>query len=432
MKRRTPAAAHGQQGAATLVVVMVLFLVMALLAAYANRSLMFEQRIASSYARASLAQEVAEGGIEWAVAQLNGPAIDASCKPTATAGQRFADKYIPIDPSDRSITPFNSNNAVLADCTRDLANDGWACRCATIGNRTVPAAMGGDALTPSFGIAMKAGSRGGTLKVTSTGCTGSVVDRCVFGSYFADRSLGQRANSTLAATLALVGAVRTPPASPLVVKGNLDMTGTGLGLHNTDPRSAGALLAIGGAWTGMNDERMQTVPGTELEEVRAQNQPVLRDATSGDDVFKMYMGARGARYAQHPALRTVTCDGSDCTDTLATAYAAGKRILWVDGPLQIGSNTTLGTASDPVLVIARDVTLSGPFQLNGMLVARGNLSWTNSGTQPSVVTGIVLVTGNMQTAGKMDIAYQQAIADQLRNRMGSYVRVPGSWIDQVE
>jgi hypothetical protein len=30
----------------------------------------------------------------------------------------------------------------------------------------------------------------------------------------------------------------------------------------------------------------------------------------------------------------------------------------------------------------------------------------------------------------MDIFYQPAVLDQLRNRVGSYVRVPGSWSDE--
>jgi len=33
------------------------------------------------------------------------------------------------------------------------------------------------------------------------------------------------------------------------------------------------------------------------------------------------------------------------------------------------------------------------------------------------------------TSGTVDIVYQQTIANQLRNRMGSYVRIPGGWID---
>ena len=59
-RRMTPAGT--QRGAATLVIVMVLFLVMAMMAAFANRNLMFEQRIASNYYRAGLSHEVAEAG----------------------------------------------------------------------------------------------------------------------------------------------------------------------------------------------------------------------------------------------------------------------------------------------------------------------------------------------------------------------------------
>ena len=61
----------------------------AALAAYANRSLMFEQRISGSYYRASMAQEMAEGGIDWTVAMLNGSGIDASCQPSTGGARRL-------------------------------------------------------------------------------------------------------------------------------------------------------------------------------------------------------------------------------------------------------------------------------------------------------------------------------------------------------
>ena len=417
-----------QQGAATLVVVMVLFLVMALLAAYANRGLLFEQRIASSYARAGLSQEVAEGGIEWTLAQLNGPAIDDACKPQAVGGQRFVDKYLRVNPGDRSITP--TATAIIkfvTDCTRDLPSEGWICRCPAADKRTVPVAAGGSQITPSFGVKMSSGSRGGTVLLDVIGCTDSVADTC--GGKAGDISRGQQAKSDLfPVVIALVSAVRTPPAAPLIVKGDLSMTGTGLGLHNTDPRSAGSLLAIGGAWSGLNQDRMQSVPGTATTQVLIQGDQTLSAAASGDLVFKMFMGATPSRYKTHPSLRTVTCNG-DCAGTLQEAYAAGKRILWVDGPLTIRSNKTIGSVSDPVLIIATDVTLENAFQINGMLVARGDLAWTNA-AGVSLINGAVLVTGNMHTTGSMDIAYQQAVADQLRNRMGSYVRVPGGWVDK--
>lgn len=431
-----PLTSRRQEGAATLVVVMMLFLVMALLAAYANRSLLFEQRISGSYSRASLAQEVAEGGIEWALAQLNGPATDTACKPVAANGKRFVDRYLQIDPADRSFKLPKTYSKMMADCARDVANAGWACRCPDLpdGNvRTRPAAMGGNALTPSFGIQVMfpppslPSMRGGTFQLRSVGCTSSVVDDCQFDSLLV-RSRSQYARAFFTATIALVGAVRTPPAAPLVVKGDLAMTGAGLGLHNTDARSAGTLLAIGGAWSGMNDARMESVPGTALNQTRVQNDDTLHNAAAAD-VFKMFMGAAPSRYRHHPALREVTCNG-DCVDALVAAYAAGKRILWVDGPLTIGSNQTLGSIADPVLIIAKDVVLDGPFQLNGMLVAQGDLEWHNTGGLSSLINGMVLVTGGMQTEGAMDIVYQQAIADYLRNRLGSFVRVPGGWIDE--
>jgi hypothetical protein len=125
----------------------------------------------------------------------------------------------------------------------------------------------------------------------------------------------------------------------------------------------------------------------------------------------------------------VNCS-SDCSGDLQTAYNAGQRILWVNGPMTISRNVVLGTSTAPLLVIATgNVTLTGAFQFNGMIATQGNLNWTNNSGAPSLVNGMVLVGGNMQTAGAMDIVYQQGIADQLRNRLGSYVRASGSWFD---
>jgi len=63
-----------------------------------------------------------------------------------------------------------------------------------------------------------------------------------------------------------------------------------------------------------------------------------------------------------------------------------------------------------------------------MVVTTGNLDWTNA-TGLSLINGMVLVGGSMSTTGPVDISYQQAVADQLSNRIGSFVRVPGGWID---
>lgn len=419
-----------ERGAATLVVVMVLFLVMALLAAYANRSMLFEQRVSASYFRSNLSQEAAEAGIEWTLAQLNGSAVDGACKPLSSAGQRFADKYLLIDAAERRFTSRTAIGSNLVDCVRDAADQGWSCRCPAADAEHVDrTAVSGTDLVPSFNINMAGGTRAGTVKLSVTGCSGSQPEACSNTAVRADMSKAQLARSRFTVLLGLVSAVRNPPAAPLVVKGNLQATGTDrLGLHNTDPRSAGMLAAVGGSVSGLLDDRLESVPGTSVGQTVAEADDTLRDADV-DKLFRMFMGVGVSRYPDHPAVRKLSCSG-DCSSALAAAYSAGQRIVWVNGNLTLSTNTTLGAVNDPLLIVVNGAAqLTGPFQLNGMLVTTGSLGWTNTSTMPSLVNGIVLVGGAMTTQGRVDIAYQQAIADQLRNRMGSYVRVPGSWMD---
>jgi len=420
-----------QRGAATIVVVMVLFLVMALLAAYANRSMLFEQRMASSYVRASLSQEAAEGGMEWLLSQLNGTAIDGACKPVASGGQRFVDRYLQINAADRTITPLAGNKTDTIDCASDPAQRGWACRCPdpSVDRVEATATAPGDQPPSSFVIhTLTPGTRAGTMLVRMLSCTDSVVDNCLRETLsISQAQLGRTKSSVL---VGLIGAVRNPPASPLVVRGGISSSGAGLGLHNTDTRSNGMLVTYGGSWSGRIDDRLQSVPGTATNQVVTQDATLASPNVTADRLFQMYLGATASGYQRYPALRPLQCDAADCGAAIQTAYDAGQRILWVNGPMTISSNLVLGSIDSPLLVVATgDITLMGAFQFNGMLATLGNLNWTNASGAMSLVNGMVLVGGDMQTAGGVDIVYQQTVADQLRNRIGSFVRVEGGWTD---
>lgn len=418
-----------QQGAATLIVVMALFLVMALLAAYANRSLLFEQRLSSSYFRASLAQETAEAGIEWTLAQLNSTAVDDNCQPAATGGTRFVDRYVQVDPQSRRIDTYVEQQIV--DCVRDAANDRWICHCPSPGTWAPPAPLVTASIAPSFLVTLARGGRPGTIGVAVTGCTDSVASNCALNASTYKKSREQQATVNLSSAFAFVSAVRTPPAAPLVASGQVTSAGTGpaegLGLHNTDAGSAGLLLVSGGPVTGLQDTRLDSVPGTQPAQALRSSD----NATANADLLWTFLGARAPTYFKHPALRTVTCTaGVDCGPTLAAAYDAGMRMVLVNGPLSLTSNQTLGSAASPMLIVANGaVTLNGPMQISGMLVAVGGLNWENSSGMPSLVMGSVVVQGDVRTQGAVDIVYQQPIADQLRNRIGGFVRVPGGWID---
>jgi len=427
-----------QRGAATLVVVMVLFLVMALLAAYANRSLMFEQRISGGYYRASLAQEMSEGGLDWAISMLNGTAVDGSCKPVNNGGTRFADLYLNVSTGDRKVQSVATDpSQLVADCVRtDDSTNPLVCRCqAANGRTTQPSTAGNGVLVPSLGIYLVGNTAKtyGSFDVDSRGCTDSSVDNCA-----GTTSLSQRATATARqkARLGFVSAVPSTPASALTVKGTLTTAGAGgLGLHNSDPQSTGTLVVSGGPEPILNDDRMDSVPGTDKRLARFFGDETLQDTQYDKNrMFRAFLGMEPIRYQNHPALRNPDCAAGACTGaSLVSAVNAGKRILWVKGDLTIDTDVSIGSDNNPVLVIVDgNVTINGPMKLTGMLVVMGDLGWTNTGGLTSLITGNVLVTGDMVATGSMDIYYRQAVADQLRNRLGSFARVPGGWIDTTE
>ncbi|MGM9480388.1 PilX N-terminal domain-containing pilus assembly protein [Roseateles sp. NT4] len=428
-----------QRGVTTLVVVLVLFLVMGLLAAYANRILMFEQRIAGSYYRASLAQEMAEGGLDWTVAMLNGGAINNSCAPVAAGGTRFVNRYLDVSAVDRATTTRLATRTDLAvDCAETPT--GLVCRCPAPSTRTAqPSTALSGSLVPSVGVALGTDTdqRYGSFVASSYGCSDSSVDNCYAGPAEA-RSQTATAMAVQHAAIAFISAVPSSPAAPLTVKGSLTTTGVlDLGLHNTDPRSGGVLVVSGGPspTPALSPARLDSVPGTPPSQAGLFADDYLsRLSTSDEDnarFFRNFMGMRPARYQSHPAARVVACPNSgDCGPNLVSAVSAGQRMLTVPGAMAIGSNVIIGTPAAPVVIVVYGpVAITGPMQLNGMLVVLGSLAWTNNGGLTSQVTGMVVVQGDMVATGHMDILYQQAIADELRNRVGSYARVSGGWID---
>ena len=89
MPARPPHPLAPRRGIAALTVVMILFFVMAMVAAYTNRNLVFEQRISANSYRSNRALEAADAGVEWAVAMLNAGRVDANCQ--ATNNNAFGD-----------------------------------------------------------------------------------------------------------------------------------------------------------------------------------------------------------------------------------------------------------------------------------------------------------------------------------------------------
>ena len=413
---------HRQRGAATLVVVMVLFFVMAMMAAFANRNLMFEQRISSNYYRAGVAFDAADAGTEWALAMLNGGNINAQCLTSGSPTVSFRDRYLTFNTSTRLIAP----NSLLpvADCVHKAVG-GWTCNC-QVGAAWVPQQTAEvAAMQPTFVVAMTASPELGAVTISSSSCTTNFAS-CTNPGQALDVSPGV---SQVTIKAALVSALKMPPALPLTIAGAVTMNSTGLGLHNSDPRSGGLLLLTGAAApTGWVDSRLNSLPGTPWQQGMISGDSTL-STSAADKIFAMFFGMSPTRYQDQPAARVLTC-ASDCMSTLATAYGQGVRIAWINGATALSSNVVLGSIADPMLIVVKgSLTVTGPMQINGLIYVRGNINWTNTSAQPSLLTGAMIGEGSLQSIGLVDLAYDASVMDVLSNKVGSFVRVPGSWRD---
>ena len=124
-----------QRGAAALAVSMVLLFAMTVVAFFANRSMIFEQRTSANQVRYTKGFEVADAGIEWAIARLNDPLTlaAASCVPDgSTAGLlSFRDRYLQPTASDATHPTgwFNPVTTVYPGCQIDPSNGNLTCGC---------------------------------------------------------------------------------------------------------------------------------------------------------------------------------------------------------------------------------------------------------------------------------------------------------------
>ena len=420
---------RSERGAATLVVVMVLFLIMAMMAGFSNRNMVFEQRIASNYYRAGVALEIAEAGAEWTLGMLNGLHINQACLSDSAVTNRFRDRYLNISASSREVTPAGAVAPVapvVADCVRS-ETQGWVCACPTAAwAAPASAPVAAANMQPSFLVRFVSPwvNRPSNVRIESTGCTSSVAANCAATAVSSDMAL---ARTLVQVDAALVSALKVPPSTPLTVKGEITLGANGIGLHNSDPLSNGLLLLTSDIDVpGLLETRLDTLPGTPAQQALVFGDGTLGTASS-EAMFKMFFGMAPTRYLNQPAMRQVSC-AADCGPSLVAAYASGVRMAWINGPLNISTTTVLGSPTSPMLIVASGpVRIEAALQLTGLLYAQSHVIWINNSVLPALLTGAMLVDGDLTIDGTVDIWYQTSVINELKNRMGSFVRVPGSW-----
>ena len=420
--------AHRQRGVAALAVTLLLFAVMCLVAAYANRGLLFEQRASANQYRAAQASEAAEAGIEWAIAQLNQPQrIDGQCLPSADASHTsFRERFVRsrVDTARLEPTTWTSGSAAVAlqpSCVRSAG--GWSCSCPSNGLPSLDVVDADDSLPhPAFAVQFSAEAQPGLIRITSTGCS-SAEGPCRPGS-----TERPDASARLQVVLGLLPGLRVAPTAALTAQGSIDVGSAALGVHNLDVASGGITVRAGGSLIG-SALRLTTAPGGAIG-ASVSTQDAALASIDSDRLFATHFGLDPASWLSHAAVQTIDC-GSECTRRVAAAIdgVAANRMVSIPGDARLTGPVTLGSPAQPVvLVVNGTLTLSGDVTLYGLVYA-ADIRWDDSSSPQAQVRGALISASAYRCNGTPDLHYDAAVLRALQRHTGSYARVPGSWRD---
>jgi hypothetical protein len=429
---------------ATLVIVMMLFFVVSLVAAYTSRNLIFEQRTSANQYRSTQAFEAAEAGVEWTLAMLNGGRIDDDCLPSADpARTTFRERYFEPIAADgvltlktRSGSP--ANRPLMPTCVFNADTNSWACKCPDDAAATL-ADVDGAAAKPMFRIRFEfiplaESTRRDVVRIVSAGCTRPDAD-CIAETPSAPAG---DAMAVVTALIALKSGLTTPPGAPVVVRGTLDAGAGPLAVTNTDVDTGAVTVISGGAISG--SLTLTRAPGTPADNSMVENDSRLAGLadiaafTAADRMFASVFGMLPGTYSQQPGTLRVDCSTACTAATIQPLVLANPgRMVWLDGDLDV--NGDIGTpfiavpetpAVPALIVVTGNATLSSG-TLHGLLYTRAP-TW-NRGAGTAVVNGALIAEGNLAGSGTQTIVYDPLLMNQLRTQHGSFVRVPGGWSD---
>lgn len=418
-----------QRGLAALTVVMVLFFVMALVAAYTNRNLLFEQRISANNYRVARAVNAADAGIEWALAMLNGGRVDELCRPsTNAADQDWRRRYLSDVGADSYglLTGTNAADQMFPACIGQGA--ALSCICPSTSNRAPAIGLPADGAGSAFGVAFVPPTvvpRPGTMIVTARGCAsiGSGNSAC----YAQNPNRPQvDALSNVLATVGLVRALPLSPIAALTAGTVIDAAAGELWVANDDPERGLTAHAGGDINLGAGTNNF-VGPAGSTADGRQPNDATLSQlaAAANDGWFRAMFGMDKTSFLRSPATRRIDC-ANGCASADLTNVVAGypRNPIWLAGDLTLDGTADLGSDANPVmLVVDGALTVSGNLRITGFVHAT-SIVWQAGGAS---VKGAMASATSFTATARATLAYDRSVMDLIQWRYGSFVRVPGSW-----
>ena len=427
------------RGVATLTVVMVLFFVMALVAAYTNRNLVFEQRISVSTYRVARAAEAAEAAQHWTLGLLNGGRIDTQCQPSTTASD--------LDYRSKAFTWLVANTygeggyglpsgsvsrtELVSGCMIADADGSLSCTCPTtaVQNPTITRPSDGKGVAFHTSIFLPNNLiLPGTVGLASYGCgsVGSGTDDC-------SRSVATSPQvDGVAGVTVVLGLLRAMPLAPkatLTVGGVVNASGA---ILVSNPDAGSGFTVMTGRPISNRANVQFAVPAGSTGEGALESVVALSDLAPAALLdapnptwYRTFFGMPQATYEAQPAARLINC-AAGCTQADLTPVLAGypRNPIILNGNVTLSNTAALGDSSNPVMLVVNGLlTVSGTAPIVGFVHA-DSVSWTAAS---AVLQGALVTSGNFTASGTARLRYDRDVMDLIRLRYGSFVRVPGSW-----
>jgi len=425
------------RGMAALTVVMVLFFVMALGAAYANRTLILEQRVSLLAYRAARATQASEASLNWMLAMLNGGNVNAQCQPS-------------VNPADNDFRVYQ-HGEVLAEIAVEGGYDFWerqarrpyympgciianaqiTCSCSINDAPKQPIPQPADGIGSAFhalgfpptnSYIVAPGVFG--IYASACGSLGSGLNDCSNMAIFADLPQVDGVD-IVALTTGLLRALPVAPVAALTAGGDVNASAGTLIVANPDT-SSGFTVISGGTYTNGTNDNFVGPAGSSSDTKRHSVIP-LRDLANlaNDGWFKTVFAMQRSDYSIQPAARVLNC-AAGCDQSQLAPVLAGypRNPIVIEGNLTISDASTIGSTANPaMLMINGSFTLSGNATIKGFVHAN-SVNWTATN---ATLSGAMLTPGSVSISGIARIMFDRGLIDTVRLRYGSLLPASGSY-----
>lgn len=357
-----------QRGGATLLMCSLLMMLLAMAVLWTARPLAAAQRVAANDQRLAIAVQAADAGLAWATAMLNTGRVDDDCRPTFEEGLDFRARVLRANEAGQPVAAAPTR--WLATCTHD-GSQRWQCRCggtaspsgaSPIADVSVPIPTASD-LATTFGIRLSDADIPGQFTLFSRGCGGAST-QCLLSDHPPQDGTGISEHTQ---HLALLSALRRPPATPLV---------------------------------------------------------------EGPQAFVRVFGIPAGPYRLQPALTRLRCS-EQCVPEIRQALARGRRLIWIDGSVTLREPLPDSPDGAPLmLLVDGQLDIDTAMSFSGLLYARTGIQWNAPPGTRSAVKGALVTEGQMIRSGDPDglrLEADAALLRQIHLQMGSYLPVPGGW-----